>query len=187
MRYLFVLAAIGLPILDIASLIAVGDRIGVWPTVALILLSGLLGAILLRSQGLGIAQQARAALQSGRFPGRAVFDGGCVLIGGALLVLPGFLSDALGLFLLTPPLRGLLLRRLGTIARRSGRFEMFGEAGGRPRPSRASGPVINGEYESIEETAGPIEAEVRSVRGESKRPNSPWQPPAAAVVPPEDP
>ena len=187
MRYLFFLAALSLPVLDIASLIAVGERIGVWPTVAAVVLSGILGSVLMRSQGFAIVQQARATLQSGRFPAREGFDGMCVLIGGGLLMLPGFLSDVLGLLLLTPPVRGLLLRLIGIIAHRFGRFEVFATGTDVPRSSGAAGPVIDGEYRPVEETPSRLVTGPPTTDADSDRPRSPWQPRPAAVVPPEDP
>ena len=161
MRYVFFLAALGLPVLDIASLIAVGNRIGLWPTVAAVILSGILGSILVRTQGFAIVQQARVTLQSGRFPAREVFDGVCVLIGGGLLMLPGFLSDGLGLLLLTPPVRALLLPLIRAIARRFGRLHVFAAETGGPGSSASvsTGPVIDGEYYPVNEMPGRIDSE----------------------------
>lgn len=158
MRYVFFLAAVSLPVLDIASLIAVGDRIGLWPTVAAVILSGILGGLLVRAQGFAIAKQARATLQSGRLPAREAFDGVCVLIGGGLLMLPGFLSDVLGLLLLTPQVRRLLLPLLSTIAGRFGRLEVFATGTAGPRSSTGAGPVIEGEYYPINEMPNRIDA-----------------------------
>jgi UPF0716 protein FxsA len=157
MRYVVFLAALSLPVLDIASLIAVGNRIGVWPTVAAVIMSGILGSILVRTQGFAIVQQAHATLQSGRFPAREVFDGVCVLIGGALLMLPGFLSDVLGLLLLTPQVRGLLLPLITSIARSFGRLEVFATGTAGPGSSASVGPVIEGEYYPINEMPNRIE------------------------------
>ena len=131
MWLLISLAVLSLPILDIASLVAVGNRIGVGPTVAAVVLAFIAGGILVRTQSFTLLQQARATLAAGSFPAREVFDGACVLAGGGLLMFPGFLSDALGLLLLTPPVRGLLRRLIGEIARRSGRFKIFDAP---PRP-----------------------------------------------------
>ncbi|MBK8208839.1 MAG: FxsA family protein [Rhodospirillales bacterium] len=157
MRYVFFLTALTLPVLDIASLIAVGNRIGVWPTVGAVILSVILGSILVRTQGFAIARQARATLQSRRLPAREVFDGVCVLIGGALLMLPGFLSDALGLLLLTPPVRGLLLPVISSLARRFGRLEVFVPGSAGLGPSASAGPVIEGEYYPVNEMPNRID------------------------------
>jgi UPF0716 protein FxsA len=187
MRYLFFLAAVGLPISDIASLIVVGNRIGVWPTVAAIVVSGILGSILVRSQGFAIVQRARETLRSGRFPAREMFNGLCVLIGGALLLLPGFVSDVLGLLLLTPAMRGLMLRAIGNIARRSSRFEVFVAGTEGPGAAGATGPVIDGEYRPVEEAPGRLVSAPSPSERNGEHSRSPWRARPAAVVPPEDP
>lgn len=187
MQYVLLLAILALPILDIASLIVVGDRVGLWPTVAAVLFSGMLGSMLVRSQGFAIVRQARATLQAGRFPAREAFDGLCVVIGGGLLIFPGFLSDALGLLLLTPPLRTLLLGLVSAVARRSGRFEIFvAKAGAVPRGDGASGPIIEGEYTPVDETHDNAERPANPPSDGTGR-RSPWQPEAAVVVRPKDP
>ena len=88
----------------------------------MVLLSGTIGVMLVRAQGFAILTQARGTLNRGSFPAREVFDGAGVLIGGALLVLPGFASDLLGLILLAPPARALVRRLIIREVRRSGRF-----------------------------------------------------------------
>jgi UPF0716 protein FxsA len=187
MQYFFFLAIVALPVLDIASLIAVGSRIGVWPTVAAVVLTGVLGSILVRSQGFAIVRQARATLNAGRFPAREAFDGLCVVVGGGLLILPGFLSDILGVLLLTPPVRTLLLRLIAAAARRSGRFEVHiarsGPARGR---SGASGPVIEGEYSPVKDAREEADPTSQSATADDER-RSPWQPRAPVVVRPDDP
>jgi len=153
MWLLISLAALSLPILDIASLIAVGSRIGVGPTVAAVVLAFIAGGMLVRSQGFTLHQQARATLAAGGFPAREAFDGVCVLVGGGLLMFPGFLSDVLGLLLLTPPVRGVLRRVIGAVARRSPRFKIFTTtlAAGRPPPAPGRGPVIDGDYQQLDD------------------------------------
>ncbi|MBL8666974.1 MAG: FxsA family protein [Rhodospirillales bacterium] len=181
MRFLITAAVLAVPILDIASLIAVGARIGIGPTIAAVILSGFAGGILMRAQGFTLFQQARAALAAGRFPAREVFDGACVLAGGALLMLPGFVSDVLGLLLLAPPVRGLLRRLIGAAALRSGRFEVFtvGPDGIRRPPGTA--PTIEGEYHHVEETPPlippPAEPENDSPGSRPASGRSPWQQP----------
>lgn len=113
---LFVLFIV-IPILELAVLIQVGQAIGVLPTIALLIADSLLGAALMRSQGRATWRRFNAALAEGRIPGREVMDGVLVIFGGALLLAPGLLTDALGLVLLLPPtravVRSILLRRFG--------------------------------------------------------------------------
>jgi UPF0716 protein FxsA len=182
MRFLFSLALIGLPVLDIATLIFVGGSIGAWPTVGLVVLSAIAGVMLIRAQGFAILSQARKTLEAGRFPAREVLDGASVLIGGVLLILPGFLSDILGLILLLPPFRALLLGLIGRRVRRSGHFAFWNiEPPAAPSP-KPGGSIIEGEYQTIEPTGS---TDVTGV--DDKPPRSPWRPPGVAdVVPPDE-
>src|SRR4029453_12832872 len=96
-----------LPIAEIYVIIKVGEAIGVLPTIALLILDSFLGAALLRSQGRGAWARFNDALARGRIPAREVFDGAMVILGGAFLITPGFITDAIGLLLLIPPTRRL--------------------------------------------------------------------------------
>ena len=96
---------IGVPILEIAILIEVGGWIGLWPTIGLIVLTAVVGTALLRQQGLAALARAQDNLDRGVLPVKEVFDGLCLMAGGALLLTPGFVTDAVGFALLTPPLR----------------------------------------------------------------------------------
>ncbi|MGH2967612.1 MAG: FxsA family protein, partial [Solirubrobacteraceae bacterium] len=120
MRLLLVLLFIVVPIAELAILIQIGQLIGVWWTIALLVADAILGSMLARSQGRAVWRRFNAALQSGRPPAREVLDGTLVLFGGALLLTPGFLSDLLGLFLLLPPTRALV--RAALVRRFAGRM-----------------------------------------------------------------
>jgi UPF0716 protein FxsA len=115
MRLLLILIFIVVPIVELALLIQVGELIGVWWTIALLIADSILGALLMRSQGRATWRRFNVTLQSGRPPAREVLDGVLVIFGGALLLTPGFISDFLGLFLLLPPtrafVRAILVRR----------------------------------------------------------------------------
>jgi UPF0716 protein FxsA len=117
------LLLIGLPALEIWTLAQVGSRLGWVDTLVVLVLVGVLGAALARNEGLRVVERMRGALAEGRMPEREIVDGLLVLAAGALLVLPGFVSDVLGLLLLFPltrPLfRGWLARKLrGRMIRR---------------------------------------------------------------------
>jgi len=111
---LFVLFVV-VPIAELYVIIQIGGAIGVLPTIALLILDSVLGAALMRSQGRAAWRRFNGAVAEGRIPGREVIDGALVIFGGALLLTPGFLTDALGLILLLPPtralVRGVLVRR----------------------------------------------------------------------------
>lgn len=111
MPLLFLLLIIGLPLIEIYFLIEVGSEIGALPTIALTIFTALLGTWLVRVQGFGILARVRATMDRGEVPALEAMDGAMVLTAGLMLLLPGFLTDALGFLLLVPPLRAWLIRR----------------------------------------------------------------------------
>jgi UPF0716 protein FxsA len=110
MPLLLVLLFIAVPIAELAVIIQVGQEIGVWWTIAILVADSVLGSLLMRSQGRAVWRRFNEALQSGRAPAREVADGVLVIFGGALLLTPGFLTDILGLLLLLPPTRAVIRR-----------------------------------------------------------------------------
>ena len=148
------LALVGLILLvavlaaEIAFMVNVADAIGVLPTVLLLIGIGVMGAVLIRRQGLAILGRAHAALQEGRLPVADLFDGACILIAGLMMALPGFLSDIVGCVLLLPPFRRLLYKALARRMRASGEVAA-GPAGPRTRV-RTGQAVIEGDYEEVE-------------------------------------
>ncbi|MGH6945545.1 MAG: FxsA family protein [Geminicoccaceae bacterium] len=134
-------ALIIVPLIEIAVLIKVGGWIGVGPTLMLILLTAVLGTAMLRRQGFAVLRRAQGQLERGGIPVYEVFEGACLLIGGLLLVLPGFVTDGLGALLLLPPVRAALYRCL----RRHIETPAVREPGGRAPDA----PVIEGEFEEI--------------------------------------
>ncbi len=142
MQLLLVVLFIVVPIAELALLIQIGQQIGVWWTIALLVVDAVLGSLLARSQGRAVWRRFNEALRDGRAPAREVMDGALVLFGGALLLTPGFLSDILGVFLLLPPTRALvravLVRRFSSrmVASMAGP-RVGGEPGARRAPRQA--------------------------------------------------
>ena len=101
-------------------IIQVGDAIGVVPTLAILLLDGILGAALSRSQGRVAWRRFNEATAAGRIPAKEVFDGAAIIVGGAFLLAPGFITDAIGLSLLIPASRAAYRRMLVGTAKRVG-------------------------------------------------------------------
>ncbi|NBD26077.1 FxsA family protein [Paenibacillus glycinis] len=97
-----VAAIIVIPAVELWGIIRMGHLIGGWPTFLIILLTGFLGAKLASSEGRKAFAEVQMQLQSGRPPGHAMLNGICVLIGGLLLLLPGFFSDIVGVTMLLP-------------------------------------------------------------------------------------
>jgi UPF0716 protein FxsA len=109
---LFVLVFVLWAAAELFVAIKVADAIGVLATVVLLLVSWPIGSWALRSQGRAAWRRLGAAVSAGRSPGREVLDGALVLIGGVLLIVPGFISDVLGVLALLPPTRALMRRPL---------------------------------------------------------------------------
>ncbi|CAM3754618.1 FxsA family protein [Mesobacillus zeae] len=106
MRY-FLMILIVVPAAEIGILMFSGKTIGLIPTIAMIILTGVIGAALAKKQGMETLNKVRYNLGRGVMPGEEVLDGICILVGGTLLLTPGFLTDIMGFFLLAPPTRRL--------------------------------------------------------------------------------
>ncbi|MGZ3458428.1 MAG: FxsA family protein [Archangium sp.] len=104
------LALVLLPFLDLYVLVALGHEVGFWPIVGLVLASALVGYWLAREEGLRVLRRWQESVARGRLPEEGLMSGVLVLAGGLLLVMPGVISDVLGLVLLFPPTRRLVAR-----------------------------------------------------------------------------
>jgi UPF0716 protein FxsA len=169
---------IGLPLVELALLIKLGQAYGLWAVMGLIFLTALVGFFVLQTHGLTVMRKASAAVQRGETAFDALHDGAFVALAGILLIFPGVIGDALGFALLVPPLRrviaGWSLKALGASVRvttystgaprqpAQPNHDPQGEPTGpsarpkaspTPRPGGpfATGPVIDGEYERIDE------------------------------------
>ena len=129
------------PLVEIYFLIKVGNLIGAIPTIALVVFTALLGAMLLRFQGWVTLQRTRMTMARGELPALEMLEGVLLLFAGALLLTPGFVTDAFGFALPVPPLRQAVIRWF--IKRSDIRFQGFGEV----PPHRSSRHhTIEGEY-----------------------------------------
>jgi UPF0716 protein FxsA len=128
MPLLLIVLFIVVPIAELYVIIQVGQLIGIFPTLILLLADAVLGSMLLKHQGRGAWRRFNEALAARRFPGREVVDGALIIVGGTLLLTPGFLSDILGLFLLVPPTRAIARRVLKRLT--IGRFAIVGVGSG---------------------------------------------------------
>lgn len=153
MGLLLVVLFVAVPIAELYVILQIGSLLGVLPTIALLIFDSVLGAVLLRSQGLAAWRRFTQALAAGRMPGREVIDGALVIFGGALLLTPGFLTDALGLALLIPPTRALL--RIVLVRRFAGRIVTQATAG-------ATGPMGRAFGSQTDPTRRPQEADERA-------------------------
>jgi UPF0716 protein FxsA len=109
--WLFLLLFVGAPLIELFFLIQVGSVIGALPTILLSILTAVIGGWLVRLQGLGVLMRVRATMERGETPALELLDGAVLLLCGFALLLPGFITDAVGFLLLIPPLRQALIRR----------------------------------------------------------------------------
>lgn len=168
MRALLVIVFIVVPLVELAIIIQVGELIGTASTILALLAVSVAGAWLVRREGTRAWSRFRTALGSGRVPADEVVEGALVLFGGALLLTPGFATDAVGLSLMVPPVRSFVA---STLRRRLGSRFVVGTVGGvgagrRSPPTRGPAArrdeVVDVEVVSIERTPGPPEAAARN-------------------------
>jgi UPF0716 protein FxsA len=158
-----------LPIAEIAVFAQVGDWIGALPTVGLVILSGIAGSLLLRQQGLSALRRAQEAATRGESPAGAVFEGFCIMVAGVLLIIPGFLTDIVGILLFVRPVRNALGRRLfERMMRSNGTVRVWstgpgtpgaghGSSGDRSPGNRPPPGVIDGEFREVDADAPRLE------------------------------
>ena len=144
LRPVLVVAFVGVPLLEIFVLVQIGQVIGAWWTILLLILASVIGTWLVRREGGRAWQALTTALETGRMPHRELADGALILVGGTLMLTPGFVSDAVGMLLILPLTRPLARRLLAqAVARRLLASESRHDVR-RPGPS-GEGPVIRGE------------------------------------------
>lgn len=123
MALLLVIVFLVAPLVELAVIIQVAGSIGTFNTIGLLIAVSLVGAWLAKREGLGVLRRIQAALDRGDTPSAELADGGLILLAGALMIAPGFVSDVLALLLLLPPTRALIrlpllryLSRRGSVA-----------------------------------------------------------------------
>ncbi len=117
-----------IPLIELYLLIQVGRYLGSFQTILIVLITGIIGGLLARSQGLSVQRQIRGDLQNGMIPTDSLIDGFFILIAGALLITPGMITDIFGFFLMIPFFRGWLKKRVKEILKRkfdSGQFQYY--------------------------------------------------------------
>lgn len=186
MPILILLAFLCIPIAEIAVFIKAGQIIGLGWTLAVVVLTAMIGTALLRRQGLKVLTQTQQKLDRGELPVGELFDGICLLIAGALLLTPGFITDCVGFALFIPPVRRLLGTFVLSRFLKSGSSRVWvnGEevgpgnmAGGGAGRRGGRGPIIDGEYTDVTECDGdePGTAGRLGHRPDGASGDSPWR------------
>ncbi|WP_299003928.1 FxsA family protein [uncultured Shewanella sp.] len=150
MFLLILLLFIVLPILELAVLIRVGEVLGTWPTVGLVILTAIVGISLVRSQGIHTLMQVQKKLSNGEAPGQEIVEGMMLGLAGLLLVVPGFITDFIGILLLTRfiriPVAGFLYKRMQLKVVANGRGSMEGRQQS-PFGGASQGQTFDGDFE----------------------------------------
>ncbi len=139
------LVFLAVPLIEIALFIQVGGLIGLWPTLGIVILTAIVGTAMVRSQGLAELNRFRASLSDLRDPSESLAHGAMILLSGALLLTPGFFTDAVGLLLLLPPVRRALLAYLRTRVT----VQSFEYGPGPGHPASPPPDIIDGEFEEL--------------------------------------
>ncbi|MEH6452628.1 MAG: FxsA family protein [Psychromonas sp.] len=143
-------------LLEIFVLVKIGGFLGAWPTVALVVVTALIGSALVRSQGLQLLQQLQQRMANGEMPGQQLVEGIMLIITGVLLVTPGFVTDICGLLLLQPTIRAAIAKfilanvKLSPASSMSGGFYQSSNSspfGADPHNKNVQEDVIEGEFE----------------------------------------
>jgi len=135
-RILFLVFLV-VPIIEIGIFIFVGQLIGLWPTLAGVVITAVLGSLLIRMQGLSLIREIQQLMAAGRLPARQIADGLILAIAGALLLTPGYFTDTIGFLLLIPAIRTLIYQAIksrvsvvGGFSATGGGFSMGGDVPG---------------------------------------------------------
>ncbi len=147
LRLLMVVLLVGVPLLEIFVLVQVGQVIGPWWTILLLIVAGVLGAWLIRREGGRAWRALNDALRSGRMPAREIADGAMILVGGTLMLAPGFVTDLFGALLILPVTRPVARRLLTRVVSRRliGFSAVSYGAGGTAKRPGSGDTVIQGE------------------------------------------
>ena len=157
---------IAIPIAEIAIFIQAGERFGLWPTLGLVILTAILGTTLLRYQGLRALYRVQESLNRGEMPIGEVFTGLCLLVAGALLLTPGFLTDGVGFALFIPGIRQAIGSGLANLLMSRGAVHVSnGHHSGTPY-NGPNNQVIDAEFTEVREDP---DTDARNTSGRDER------------------
>ncbi len=145
---MFFLFFIAIPIIEVILFITVGKYIGLWNTIFIIIITGIIGAMLVKSQGISIFNKAMAEIKINKVPIFSLFEGIAILVAGAFLITPGFLTDALGCILLLPKTRNLLINYVTKYLEKKSNFNKKSSFNSN---DEKESKVYEGNYEEVED------------------------------------
>jgi UPF0716 protein FxsA len=140
-----------IPIIEIGLFIQVGGLIGLWPTLATVVLTAIIGTSMLRKQGISTLTRLQANLNTGQNPVDPIAHGALILVSGVLLLTPGFFTDAVGFSLLIPPIRSALIKWGATKVLNGGFVASYSAQN---EQQKTDSSVLDGEFSVIDEDQG---------------------------------
>ncbi len=167
-----------IPIIEIVVFIYVGGELGIVNTIAIVIITAIIGTYMLQKQGLSVLLNAQNDLNEGKPPIGSVVDGIFLLIAGAFLLTPGLITDAIGFLLFVPQFRSFLAKNLANYFISQGNVKFYTD---RPTDDRSQhdprGPIIDAEYTNVEPQTA--EKDIRQIenpsQSDSSKNSSPWK------------
>jgi len=157
---------VAVPIIEIALFIQVGGWIGLWPTLAIVVATAIVGSLLLRTQGVQTVARLRQSVSSGENPMNPIAHGALILVAAVLLLTPGFFTDATGLALLIPPIRSQLIKA-GASRLAASAFVVRPDQGA-PYPTTSAEDIVDADFTVVDEKPA---NDQRTPSGWTKKPN----------------
>ena len=147
---MFFLLFIAIPLIEVILFITIGKYIGLWNTIFIIILTGIIGAILVKSQGITILNKALEEVRLNKVPIQSIFEGIVIFIAGAFLLTPGFLTDTLGCVLLIPKTRNLVIIYITSYLKKKSMYKKkttyYSNKGNKENK------IFEGKFEEVEDT-----------------------------------
>ena len=150
MGFILLLLFVGIPVLEISMFISIGTVIGLGPTLTIVIATAVIGAVLIKKQGLKTLFSAQKNLSNNQLPIQAFFDGIFLIVSGLFLITPGFVTDGIGLLLFVPQIKMLLKNILSNmlVARTAaGVYTNTNKTG----TIKSTDPIIDGEFETVDQ------------------------------------
>ena len=146
---MFFLFFIGIPLIEVMLFITIGKYIGLWNTILIIIITGIIGAILVKSQGVATLKKGLEEIQSNKIPIQSMVQGIAIIIAGAFLLTPGFLTDTLGAILLIPPFRSKIAGFVIEYLKKRSTFRTTFEQYPKNTSETEDEKIYEGKYEEI--------------------------------------
>ncbi|MCL4117172.1 UNVERIFIED_CONTAM: hypothetical protein GTU68_065020 [Idotea baltica] len=142
------------PIIEIALFIQVGGFLGLWPTLAIVILTAFAGTALLRSQGFAVMGQLQNSMAQGESPVTPIINGALILVAGVVLLTPGFFTDTVGILLLIPPIRAAIIKWGGAKLVNSANVHVYSNQP-EQAPKNTPNDTVEGDFSVIDEDKDP--------------------------------